>query len=190
MDVPLELSFRGVEKTPDLEQLVEREVDKLHRASRFTSCRVAVEQPHQHQRTHNPYRVRIEVTMPPGKDLVVTKEPRDSDRYDNVSTVIRKAFDAMERQLKETAEKRRGDVKSHAGEATALVSRLFPDEDYGFLQTPDGREIYFHRNAVLHEDYERLVIGTEVRYAETMGTKGPQASTVQIVNKPGATPKS
>jgi cold shock CspA family protein len=147
---------------------------------------VAIEQPHQHQRTHNPYRVRIEVTMPPGKDLVVTKEPRDSDRFDNVSTVIRKAFDAIERQMKDAAERRRGDVKSHASEPTALVSRLLRDQDYGFLQTPDGREIYFHRHAVLHEDYERLEIGTEVRFAEEMGEKGPQASTVQIVNKPGA----
>jgi len=187
MEIPLELSFRGVEKTPDLEQLVDREVGKLQRIASFTSCRVAIEQPHQHHRSHNPYRVRIEVTMPPGKDLVVIKNPRDSDSGDNVSTVIRKAFDAMERQLKDAAEKRRGDVKSHMDEPTALVSRLFPEQAYGFLHTPDGREIYFHRNAVLHEDYERLEIGTEVRYAETMGDKGPQASTVQIVNKPGAT---
>jgi hypothetical protein len=38
---------------------------------------------------------------------------------------------------------------------------------------------------VLHDAFERLAVGTEVRFEEAEGDKGPQASTVQIVNKPG-----
>jgi cold shock CspA family protein len=67
--------------------------------------------------------------------------------------------------------------------------RLYPgsafNEGYGFLMTPDGRELYFHRHSVLHDDFERLAVGTEVRFEEEEGEKGPQASTVQVVNKPG-----
>jgi cold shock CspA family protein len=65
------------------------------------------------------------------------------------------------------------------------VNRLFPEEGYGFLETPDGREIYFHRHSVLYPGFDRLAIGTEVRFVEEPGEKGPQASTVAIAGIPG-----
>ena len=46
--------------------------------------------------------------------------------------------------------------------------------------TPDGREIYFHRNSVLEPGFDRLDMGAEVRFAEEQGEQGPQASTVHI----------
>jgi cold shock CspA family protein len=62
------------------------------------------------------------------------------------------------------------------------VSRLFPEAGYGFLETPDGRELYFHRHSVLHPGFDHLALGTEVRFAEELGEKSPQASTVAIVS--------
>jgi cold shock CspA family protein len=94
------------------------------------------------------------------------------------------AFRAARRQLQSTTERRRGETRSPR-EPRALVVRLFPEASYGFLKTPDGRELYFHRHSVLHDDFERLAVGTEVRFAESEGEQGPQASTVQVVNKPG-----
>ncbi|MFB2918273.1 MULTISPECIES: cold-shock protein [Aerosakkonema] len=66
----------------------------------------------------------------------------------------------------------------------ALVTKLFPEQDYGFIRSLDGRDIYFHRNSVLHDDYDRLEVGTGVRYVEQSGEMGPQER-VQIVDKPG-----
>jgi cold shock CspA family protein len=43
--------------------------------------------------------------------------------------------------------------------------------------------VYFHRNSVLHGDFERLAVGTEVRFTPQDGDEGPQASSVQIVSK-------
>ncbi len=77
----------------------------------------------------------------------------------------------------------RGFTKGHVGQPHAKVSKLFPQEGYGFLETPDGREIYFHRHSVLDEGFDRLQIGTEVTFAEEMGKKGPQASTVKRVGR-------
>jgi cold shock CspA family protein len=181
----LEITFRGIDKSPAIESLIVRRVDRLQKfCGNITNCRVAVERPHRHEQSGNPYRVRIECKVPPGHDLVVVKNPGDHTLQDSLQRVVKDAFDAAERQAKSLSELRRGDVKSH-DEAHAVVIRKYDDAGFGFLLTPDGREIYFHENSVAHHDFARLAIGTEVRFAESTGEKGPQASTVQIVNKPG-----
>ncbi len=125
--------------------------------------------------------------VPPGHELVVKREPSKGDMHDPLPTVLRKAFDAARRQLQELVEQQRGEVKTHPEQQVmGVVVRLFPEQGYGFLKTIDGRDIYFHRNSVLHDDFDRLEIGTGVRFVEELGTEGPQASTVQIVDKPGA----
>jgi cold shock CspA family protein len=62
------------------------------------------------------------------------------------------------------------------------VVKLFPEEGHGFLESEDGREVYFHRNSVLGRGFDRLDIGNEVRFVEERGEEGPQASTVAIVS--------
>jgi cold shock CspA family protein len=54
------------------------------------------------------------------------------------------------------------------------------DEGYGFLTTDDGREVYFHKDSVLNQGFQRLKLGARVIFAEEQGDKGPQASTVKI----------
>jgi cold shock CspA family protein len=46
-------------------------------------------------------------------------------------------------------------------------------------------EVYFHRNAVTDESFDKLAVGDEVRFAmhSGEGEKGPQASTVVPVGK-------
>ena len=56
--------------------------------------------------------------------------------------------------------------------------------DFGFLQSADGREIYFHKNSVL-DGLSRLKVGTRVAFAEEADEKGPQASTVKLLGKHG-----
>jgi len=185
MQIPLEVNYRGVERTPSMDEFIRHRVEKLHRfAHDIVRCRVAVEKRNEHQSTGNPYRVRIEVTVPPEHDLVVVKRPGNHEIHDEMHAVVRSAFEAMERRVKDTVERRRGETKVHP-EPTALVAKLYPGEGYGFLATPDGREIYFHRNSVLEDGFERLAPGTGVRFAEEMGEEGPQATSVRIVDKPG-----
>jgi len=107
--------------------------------------------------------------------------------HDHVDAVLRDAFDAAWIQLREQMRKMRGEVKKHPDqEVGAFVDRLFPEQGYGFLKTIDGRELYFHRNSVLHNRFDHLAVGTGVRYVMEEGEKGPQASTVEIEDKPGA----
>lgn len=182
----IEISYRDVPKTDEMDDLIRTKADKLLRfCEDIVSCRVAVERRQQRQKLGNPHRVRIEVTLPPGKSLVVTKDPGEAAPHEPVITTVRDAFKAMERQVKEANSRRRGEVKAHE-EPVALVARLFPSEGYGFLITNEGREIYFHRNSVAQGDsFHEMAVGTEVRFTETMGNDGPQASTVRVVNTQG-----
>lgn len=186
MQVPLKLQFKDVDQTPDLERRIRSKVDRLERHCDYLiSCRVLVERPHRHEQSGNPYRVRIEASVPPGHDIVVAKDPGDNDLSDSLVTVINNAFTAAERQIKELVERQRREVKTH-DVPRALVVRINRKQGFGFVRTVDGRELYFHRNAFLNGEFDHLEVGTEVRFEEEMGEDGPQATTVHVLGKPGA----
>lgn len=66
-------------------------------------------------------------------------------------------------------------------ETIAFVINLVPEEGYGFLKTSDGREVYFNRNNVLHNDFDDLKIGLDVLYAEKKDREGSTGRTIQII---------
>ena len=187
MKVPLEIVFKGIERSEETEALIREEADKLERVCHYLiSCRVAVEKRQQHQEVGNPFRVRIGMAVPPGHELVVRREPSKGNMHDPLDIVIKHAFNSAARQLRKLVEQQRGDIKTHPDQqVTAVVHKLFPNEGYGFLRTVDTQdEIYFHRNSVRHNEFDRLMIGLGVRYTAELGEKGLQATSVQIVDKP------
>jgi ribosomal subunit interface protein len=176
MQVPLEISTRLIELTPPLEAELRRRAAKLERYyDRITSCRIAVERESNHHQEGGPYRVRVDITVP-GSELVANKAAED------LNTAVRAAFSAAERQVDDFSRRRRGEVKTPVGPPHGTVVRLFAEEGFGFIQAEDGREIYFHRNAVL-DDFDNLEVGTLVRFAEEQGNEGPQASTVSLIGR-------
>jgi hypothetical protein len=50
------------------------------------------------------------------------------------------------------------------------VKEIFPD--HGFLETADGRGTYFNQANVLDGHFDRLRVGTAVRFAEEAGDRG------------------
>ena len=189
MDTPVDLTFRNTTPRPDIEELVRREAAKLERyGRRLVSCRVAIEEPQRHQRGGNRYRVRLEIGAGLARPIVVRREPGETEMHRELRTIVLDAFRAARRQLQAVRQRVRGDERAPV-EPRGLVERLVPASDpdaaYGFLRALDGRAIYFHRHSVLHDAFERLTVGTEVRFEEEEGEEGPQASTVAIVGKPG-----
>jgi len=187
MRIPLEISYRGVEKTEPIEALLHEKCAKLERyCDHINSCRISIEKPQEHQTSGNPYRVRLDITIPPGKEIAVIKGNGKGDMHKELHAVIRDAFDAARRQVQKINDKQNREVKLHTDNiAQAIVNKIFPDDGYGFLKTLDGRNVYFHQHSVLHDDFSRLAIGTSVRFVEEIGEKGPQATSVQIIDKPG-----
>ncbi|MBD3426418.1 MAG: HPF/RaiA family ribosome-associated protein [Candidatus Omnitrophica bacterium] len=185
MKVPLQISFRGIPASDDIKALVEEKTGKLEEVcDHINSCRVAIEKTQEHQERGNPYRVRLDITVTPGHEIAVRREPSRGDLHKPLEFVVRDAFHAARGQLIELTDRQRREVKTHPHQqANALVSKVFTDQGYGFLETIDGREIYFHQNSVLNNGFERLKPGTAVRYVEEEGQKGPQASTVHIIEQ-------
>lgn len=119
MQVPLELSFRNVPRARALDLLLQQNVAKLEKiCNHITSCRIVVEKPQRYQRHGNQYRVRIDITVPAGHEIVVSQDPGDNDMHDNLYTVVQNAFDAAQRKLKEVVERQRERAKSHDIERT------------------------------------------------------------------------
>lgn len=150
-------------------------------------CKIAIEKPQKHQRSGNPFRIRISVTVPPEHELVVTRESSEGDLHEQLPAVIRGAFSAMRRQLRKLVEKQHGDVKKSTGTSRWVdcCSGCFREQEYGFIKSPAGEEVYFHKNSLAGDDFDRLEVGTGVQWHQQEGNKGPQASTVRIVNNPG-----
>jgi cold shock CspA family protein len=72
-------------------------------------------------------------------------------------------------------------VQAHGEPPEGRIIRILREEGYGFIEATDGRELYFHRNSVLDDAFDHLEVGSEVRFAEENGEKGPQASTVRFL---------
>ena len=188
MQTAPELIFHDVDRSPWVENYILERVQRLDKfADGITSCRVSLTQEQASHHKGNRYSLLVEVRTPPNHDLAAKKAKIVRDMPTQLPALINLAFGAIERQLKKTAQLRRGEVKQPETKVHGIVEKLF-DEGYGFLRAvDDDRQIYFHRNSVLHGDFERLAIGTEVRFTAQDGDNGPQASSVQIVSKPGAT---
>lgn len=183
MQLPLQVTFRNMEHSDPIETLVRQKATRLDRfAAHVMGCRVVVEPAGKHHQQGNLYRVCIDLTVP-GEEIAVTRAPDEHTEHRDVQVALRDAFDAARRQLEDYLRRRRGYVKTLETAPHARVSKLCPKEEYGFLQTPDGRDIYFHRHSVLNEAFDRLQPGTEVAFIEEAGNKGPQASTVKLVGR-------
>jgi cold shock CspA family protein/ribosome-associated translation inhibitor RaiA len=185
MQTAPELIFHDVDRSAWVESYILERVQRLERfADGITSCRVTLTQEQASHHKGNRYSVMVETRMPPNHDLAAKKAKVIHDMPQQLPALINLAFGALERKLKKTAQLRRGETKSRDnGESHGIVEKLF-DEGYGFLrEVGDERQVYFHRNSVLHDDFERLAVGTEVRFTPQEGDDGPQASSVQIVAK-------
>jgi cold shock CspA family protein/ribosome-associated translation inhibitor RaiA len=184
MQVPLQIAFEHVGHSDALEATVRKEAQRLERFhDRITSTRVVIARPQHRHHKGDTYCVRIHVAVPGGKHVDVTREPAATGRHEDAHVTIRDAFDAAGRQLQDEIRKLGGEVKAHETPPHGAIVKLASERDHGFISASDGREIYFHRNSVADAKFDDLKVGQEVRFSESVGEKGPQATFVQVIGK-------
>lgn len=203
MILPIQITSRNVDLSKENEDDIRAHAQKLELYySPITSCRVLVEAPARHRQRGYPFHIRLDLTVPDG-EIVVNREPslypKQQDIGDerrrkamesrpelkHLKVAIKEVFVAARRRLQDHARRRRADVKTHEAAPQARVTDLFPRKRYGYIETPDGGEIYFHANSVVNQRFKDLKVGSKVTFTEEAGEKGPQASTVHLITKSG-----
>lgn len=173
MKFQLQITARDIPHSDALESHIRQKAEKLEAFyPHIMGCRVVIEVPHKHKHQGRKFNIRLDLSVP-GNKLVVNREA-DEDVY----VALRDAFDAAKRQLEDYNRRQRGDIKAHAPVYHGKVVRLSLEEGYGFIGTHDGHELYFHRDNLVNNNFDKLAIGSDVQFLETIGGDGLQAKRV------------
>ncbi len=184
METPVKIDFQGMDAKPEIRAAIAKHVALLEdRFGRVTAGRVVLKAPGGHHRTGGLYEINIRLALPEGREVNIGRTPQNDERYSDLNFALNDAFKRARRQLQDQVRKLRGQVKHHEGPPMGTVTELDPLGEFGFIEASDGREIYFHRNSVLNGGFADLTVGARVTFAEEMGDKGPQASTVKPMGK-------
>jgi len=146
-----------------------------------------VEVPHRSPASaKHPLGIAVEVEVP-GRPLVVAREQEERhDAKHDQSVAVNRAFEEVDRRLGDVAAVRYHEVAADPrGDVVGMVVRLFPEQNYGFVEIRGSPNLYFAREVVDGEGFDGLEIGEEVRVeiAEGEGPMGPQASRVTQLNR-------
>lgn len=126
MELPVQITYRELDPSEALSQLIHKEASKLDRFfDRIVSCRVLVEREQHHLRGGAPFHVRIDIGVP-GDELVIDTMPSlrakvaDDEaamrrksaeidaKYKDVTLAVRDAFRRARRRVQEHARRMMG----------------------------------------------------------------------------------
>ena len=105
MDLPLEIVYRDVKPSPEVEELVRGQAEKLFQLySRIERCRVTLEIPARRQQKGNRCHVAIHMVVP-GNDLHVNRDPTNGSSHEDLRVAVHDAFQAAQRRLRDFTER-------------------------------------------------------------------------------------
>jgi len=100
MRTPVEIHFHGIEKSEAVEERVREKVSKLEKHfGRMTRCRVVLEAPHRSPQKPKVYQIKIEISLPRRRPIVVCHEREGSHAHEELPLAIRDAFEAALRKV-------------------------------------------------------------------------------------------
>jgi hypothetical protein len=131
MTLPLQVTFRNMQHSAEVEDWIRAEAEKLETFYHgIIGCRVELEVPHRHHKKGKPLHIRIDLTLP-GKEIVIKREPvvihrtpvyaepaasshaQTASPHRDLHLVIHDAFKAAGRRVQDFARRQRGQVKKH-----------------------------------------------------------------------------
>ena len=65
---------------------------------------------------------------------------------------------------------------------TGTVKWFSAEKGFGFIQREDGPDVFVHFSAITGEGYKHLEDNQKVEFEVAQGDKGPQATSVRVVN--------
>ncbi len=186
MQTPVQIDSQGMAASVRVRarNQIQKLIAKLElRHGRITSCRAGIKGPGPHHRGGGLYLVSIRLTLPGGRIVNVARTAKADARHADLDYALNDAFKRARRQLQDQVRRQQGQLKQKNKPPIGRVASLDTSGEFGFLQTGDGREIYFHKNSVAGGRFRSLKVGSKVLFAEGAGDKGPKATTVRLLQK-------
>jgi ribosome-associated translation inhibitor RaiA len=116
MTTPLEITFKGLDKSAAVEAKITEKVAKLEKVfDRMTHCRVVVAAPNKHAHKGKSYEIKIDVGIPDHAPLILTHESAVGHAQEDLMIALRDAFDAAKRRLDDIAARLKGSAKAERG---------------------------------------------------------------------------
>ena len=182
MQIPLHITFKNMHYSDAVELVIQDKAAKLEPFAPYIStCNVIVESSTQ-LGENKLYSVTVDVSLL-DEDISASRHPSENYVNDDICQAIREAFEAEYRQLEYDLRHHLHQTQKHKTKSQGHISQLFPYDDYGLIKTWDGREIYFHRDNVLNEEYDGLAIGDGVQFKEELSDEGPEAVSITIEHR-------
>ena len=184
METPVQVDFQGMNASVQARGTISAHLAEIEQVfGRVTTARIVVKAPSGRHRNGGLYEINIRLLLPNGREVNVGRTAALDERHADLNFALNDAFKRARRQLQDQIKLMRGEVKAHEEPPLGKVTRLDGDGGFGFLEDSDGREVYFHQNSVVNGAFSKLEVGARVYFVETMGEKGPQASTVKPAGK-------
>jgi len=150
MQTPVEIDFQGMTGNPEIQDAVAKHLAELEqRYGRVTACRVVLKGHGSHHQTGGLYEVNVRLALPNGREVNVERTPQADERHSDLTFALNDAFKRARRRLQDHVRRLQGQVKQHEGQAIGTVVRLDPLGEFGFIESSDGREVYFIATACL-----------------------------------------
>lgn len=167
---------RNLDLLPEWQEKIKAELARLQKHSHDDILHARVELIGTSHHRLGAFEIHVVASLP-GSTLAVKRQG------EYVLPLIVEVFNVLDRRLREHSRQKQQQVKVHEeGVHRGRIARLFPEESYGFIVTPNGDEIYFHKNALKRGVFEKLSEGMKVEFGQEQGDKGLQATWVLIVN--------
>jgi ribosomal subunit interface protein len=107
MQIPLQITFRGMSPSPAIASLIRERSARIERFyDRIIRCHVVVDVPHRHQKKGRQYSVHLDIKTPES-EIVVTRAAEADESHQELQAAVRDAFDTATRQLEDDVRRRR-----------------------------------------------------------------------------------
>src|SRR5258707_15518278 len=98
MQLPVKISYRGLEKSDQIDSLVLDYAERLERfCDHINRCDIGIEQTNHTHHKGNPYRCRIDGTVAPRHELVADERQMDNGTHESLKKVIQDALKTLRR---------------------------------------------------------------------------------------------
>lgn len=132
IDVPFKISFKYMEEDEYLKNFISRKITRLERIyNRMITGSAHVEKNGRRNETGGVFTVRLEMFVPPRKELIVKKKARINSVFPKLTPLITDAFEAAENELQKEKTSNKGKHAGHRAGITRTAAGFIPRGEPG-----------------------------------------------------------